>query len=128
VVTPRTFLGNAGLRIDISDSIRASCHTVSATNASVGIDINNTIRALDGSDYRAYCHTNGFFAVIADYGQRDFLYMRVFSLFHFFYPASPNSQGDIIFTFADDGTCLASDTLPQVQQHGIALLGIFHDL
>jgi hypothetical protein len=37
----------------------------------------------------------------------------------FFDPGSPHAERDIIFTFADYGTCVTANTLSQIKKHGV---------
>jgi hypothetical protein len=84
------------------------------------IDVDNSIRAFDRGPDWTNGYTNGFFAVIADQRQEEFLGMGVLSLLYFFDPAPPNAQGNIIFTLTGYSAGMAADALPQVEQHSVA--------
>jgi hypothetical protein len=80
-MAPVTFFRDFSSWIDISDSIRAGCHAVSAADAPVRIDVDNPIRAFDAGIDGTDCHTDWFFAVIAEDGQEEFSRVGIMPFF-----------------------------------------------
>jgi hypothetical protein len=119
MVAPIALLCDLRSWIDVPHLIRAGSHAVTTSDTPVRVDIDDPIWAFDPGIDRAYSHTDRIFTIVTNERKRKFSHMRIMPLLDFFDPGSPHAERDIIFTFADYGACVATNTLSQVKKHGV---------
>lgn len=115
MVAPIALLCDLSSWIDVPYTIWAGSHAIPASYTSVWVDIDDTIRAFDPSIDRAHSHTDRIFTIITHDRKCKFFDMRIMPSLDFFDPGSPHTDRDIVFAFADYGTCVAANTLSQIE-------------
>jgi hypothetical protein len=119
MVAPIALLCDLPSWIDVPNAIWAGSHAVSASDTPVWIDIDDPIRAFNSGIDRAYSHTDRIFTIIAHDRKGIFSHVRIMPFLDLFDPGSPYTERDIIFAFADYGTCIAANTLSEIEKHSV---------
>jgi hypothetical protein len=105
--------------MDIPNRIRASHHTIPASDTGMGIDDNDAIFPFK----RGFGRTNGYTArvvtVIAENGQKGLSYVRIGSLLDLLDPCGPYPRRNPVLHLAGHFTGVAADAAAKVYDHAI---------
>jgi len=115
-----TLINRPGFRVQEAGIVGAGMDAVLAADANVFIDNDDTIfLAFVGGASRTDRYAGRFAAVVAKAREKGTIDIGVFPFFCVLHPATIASQRYIVLTLAGYGTCVASNTAPGIDYHGI---------
>lgn len=120
------FVRRLGGVIDKTGIVRAGLHAIGATHAAFVVDHHDPVLALEGGLHRAHRYAGRVVAVVAQPGQQHvgrhrFAFETDLVLV---YRGAELAVRGLVFNGATDGTGLAPDAAPQIDQHRVAAAGI----
>jgi hypothetical protein len=117
--TEGTFLNNLLDRMDIPDCIRASHHTIPASDTGMGIDDDDAIFPFKRGIGRADRDTNRTVTVITENGQKGLSYVGIGSLLNLFDPCGPYTQRNPVLHLAGHFAGVATNATAKIDDHAI---------
>jgi hypothetical protein len=113
------FRGRIIIRMNVDCVIRTCLHTSFTANASIAAEIHDAVFALPQSSHRTNFYAGRVRAVIAPLHGENSASAGEFSFFNVLHPRSIDSNWQLVFLFACNGTSVASNAFAIVDDEAV---------
>ena len=115
--------GGAVVGIDVNGVVRARLHASFATDAALGVEIDDAVFALVHRGHRADRHAGRILAMIAARDLKDAASVGECSLLDVLDPGAIHGQGDVVLGLAGDSAGVTADALAVIDDESVSHSG-----
>jgi hypothetical protein len=118
--TEVTFGGGVGVGVDVESVVRAGLHASFAANASLVVEIDDSIRTAIESVGGANLSAGGRIAVVTSHYAEVAAGVRECAFLDVFHPGAKNPNGHLVFLFARHSTSVTANTSILIDNESVA--------
>src|SRR5438105_1234894 len=111
--------GSVAIGVDVERIIGARLHTRLATDATLRVKIDNTVRPLVEGLGGTNSDAGGIITVVAAIDEKIAARVGELTFFDILYPRAIDTDGNVMFSFTCNSACMTTDTFTLVNDKGV---------